>query len=677
MALKLKGSTSGFVGLDAPAVSGNNTLILPENSGSAFQLFANDITAGVTTFTTVTVNRNGDLTVPGTISIGGTLTYEDVTNVDSVGVVTARGLSIFGNTTGLNVASGISTFQGISLSGDTSGLSVSGIATFGTSLLVPDSIIHTGDTDTKIRFPSADTFTVETGGTERLRIDSTGRLLFNNADSYHGDADDFVLKERSGGNVGMTFQNTGTGYGVIYFADNSSTTVGRIQYDHTNDTLDLFAGGGERLHINSSGTKITGILTVTDYIELQNDNLYIQDSITHSGDTNTKFGFSNNDEFRVEVGGSQKLFVNTTGINVTGILTATDLVPTGSPLSHRNVIVNGSMLIGQRGNDFTSITATAYHLDGFQLYYQNSSAAFRVRHSGDGPDGFHQSLRINCTTADTSIASNEEVKLMHKIEGFQLQRFAKGTSSAKAFALSFYVKCNKTGTYIVELYDRDNGRDVSGSYTVSNSNWNRYTIVFPADTTGEFDFDHSSSLEIYFWLVAGSAVQGGSLNTAWRSASDPSSATGQVNFTDSTSNEWMLTGVQLETDRVTAFEHIQYGDELERCQRYYQRFNGYPNLTFGVGNVDGSTQGQIHIKLLTRMRSKPHTLETSGTASDYGFRVRTTQNCTGLPAIPSNVASDNSVFLEVPSSSHGFSDGQAAFLVAQNSDAYLGFSAEL
>ncbi|AIR93411.1 tail fiber protein [Prochlorococcus phage P-TIM68] len=109
MALKLKGSTSGFVGLDAPSVAGNNTLILPENSGSAFQLFANDITAGVTTFTTVTVNRNGDLTVPGTISIGGTLTYEDVTSVDSIGIVTARGLSIFGNTSGLN-ATGVSTF---------------------------------------------------------------------------------------------------------------------------------------------------------------------------------------------------------------------------------------------------------------------------------------------------------------------------------------------------------------------------------------------------------------------------------------------------------------------------------------------------------------------------------------------------------------------------------------
>ena len=121
MALKLKGSTSGFVGLDAPSVAGNNTLILPENTGSAQQLLGNDITAGVTTFTSVTVNRNGDLTVPGTISIGGTLTYEDVTSVDSVGIVTARsgvringgGLTIIGDTTGLK-ATGISTLVDVS-----------------------------------------------------------------------------------------------------------------------------------------------------------------------------------------------------------------------------------------------------------------------------------------------------------------------------------------------------------------------------------------------------------------------------------------------------------------------------------------------------------------------------------------------------------------------------------
>ena len=142
MALKLKGSTSGFVAIDAPSVAGNNTLILPENTGSAQQLLGNDITAGVVTFTSVTVNRNGDLTVPGTISIGGTLTYEDVTSVDSVGIVTARGLSIFGNTTGLNVASGISTFQAVT--GTT--------AAFSGEVDIADKIVHNGDTDTTIRF---------------------------------------------------------------------------------------------------------------------------------------------------------------------------------------------------------------------------------------------------------------------------------------------------------------------------------------------------------------------------------------------------------------------------------------------------------------------------------------------------------------------------------------------
>ena len=128
MALKLKGSTSGFVGLDAPPVAGNNTLILPNSAGSAHQILANDITAGVTTFTQVTVSRNGDLTVPGTISIGGTLTYEDVTSVDSVGIVTARGLSIFGNTTGLNA--GVSTFTAdIAINGVSIGKGAGSVAT--------------------------------------------------------------------------------------------------------------------------------------------------------------------------------------------------------------------------------------------------------------------------------------------------------------------------------------------------------------------------------------------------------------------------------------------------------------------------------------------------------------------------------------------------------------------
>ena len=298
--------------------------------------------------------------------------------------------------------------------------------------------------------------------------------------------------------------------------------------------------------------------------------------ITNNSDTRT-FGVSN--AGTVNTTGDIKMATGK-GINSSGIVTATSFSGSGANLTgisaaaSYNAIINGEMLVSQRATDFTSVNSSGYHLDRWYFYYQNSSAAFRIRHSGDSPDGFHQSYRVNCTTADTSIASNEEVKLFHKIEGFNLAPFAKGTSGAKRFTLSFYVKCNKSGTYIVELHDRDNNRDVSGSYTVSNTNWNRYTIDFPADTTGEFGFDNGSSLEIQFWLVAGSAVQGGTLNTAWRGSTDPSSATGQVNFTDSTSNEWMLTGVQLEpttTGTASDFKHEDISTTLLKCKRYYQR----------------------------------------------------------------------------------------------------------
>jgi len=263
-------------------------------------------------------------------------------------------------------------------------------------------------------------------------------------------------------------------------------------------------------------------------------------------------------------------------------ISTTDLVvngnnyPTTGALSNRRININGAMQVAQRGTSFTGVNATAYHCDRYELYYQNSSAAFTVTQSTDAPDGFGKSLKIDVTTADTSIASNEEIKLVHKIEGFDVQRIIKGTASAVPITLSFYAKSTRTGTYVVELYDRDNGRDVSASYTISNTNWNRYELNYPADTGGSaFNDDNASSLEIQFWLVAGSAVQGGTLNTSWRTSSDGSSATGQINFTDSTINDWLITGIQLEVgSKATEFEHRSFGDELAKCQRYYE--TSYP-----------------------------------------------------------------------------------------------------
>ena len=240
----------------------------------------------------------------------------------------------------------------------------------------------------------------------------------------------------------------------------------------------------------------------------------------------------------------------------------------------RNVIVNSAMMISQRGTSFASV-GNVYTLDRFLFYKQNAGSAFTVSQSSvTDLAGFANALKVDCTTADTSTASNEQAYIGYKAEGQDLQRFQKGHATALGFTLSFYVKTNKAGVYTVKMFDRDNSRDVSGSYTVADANWNRYTINFPADTTGKFDDDNASSLEIFFNLVNGSDTQGGTLNTAWRSVADASGATGQVNFSDSTSNDWEITGIQLETGSgaATDFEHRTFGDELARCQRYFYDF---------------------------------------------------------------------------------------------------------
>ena len=279
MALKLKGSTSGFVAIDAPSVAGNNTLILPENTGSAHQILANDITAGVTTFTQVTVSRNGDLTVPGTISIGGTLTYEDVTSVDSVGIVTARGLSIFGNTTGLNVASGISTFSDVSARNITgAAVTFSGIAQAAQFKLLDNakalygdsgdlqiyhstnSLIQNGTGALQIITTTGDLFlrgqdniTFNTAGNnERVRIDSNGNLgLGDNGPTNFTNYTNLSIHGTTGGAI--TFGDDGTDEWEIYAGDGALRVYDRA---NTTERLRITDGGNIGIGENSPACRL-------------------------------------------------------------------------------------------------------------------------------------------------------------------------------------------------------------------------------------------------------------------------------------------------------------------------------------------------------------------------------------------------------------------------------------
>ena len=119
---------------------------------------------------------------------------------------------------------------------------------------IADKIIHTGDTNTAIRFPAADTFTVETAGSEALRVDSSGRLLLGTTTEGYPFADTLTIAES--GNSGITIRSGTTNSGAVYFSDATSGTGeydGWVDYSHNNRTMHFGVAATERLRITSAG----------------------------------------------------------------------------------------------------------------------------------------------------------------------------------------------------------------------------------------------------------------------------------------------------------------------------------------------------------------------------------------------------------------------------------------
>lgn len=245
----------------------------------------------------------------------------------------------------------------------------------------------------------------------------------------------------------------------------------------------------------------------------------------------------------------------------------------------RNVVINGAMQVAQRGTSVTGITTGGYRTADRFIFNVGTIGTWTQTVENDAPtgSGFRKSLKVLCTTADASPAAGDNLNVGQYFEGQNLQQFLKGTASAKQFTLSFWVKSNVTGTYIVNLYDNDNTRSVSASYTISASaTWEKKTITFPADTTGAFDNDNALSLYAFWWLGAGSNFTSGTLNTTWASATDANRAVGQTNLASATNNYWQITGVQLEAGSVaTPFEFEQWDTTYAKCLRYFSMSYAY------------------------------------------------------------------------------------------------------
>ena len=343
----------------------------------------------------------------------------------------------------------------------------------------------------------------------------------------------------------------------------------------------------------------------------------------------------------------------------------------------RNIVINGAMQVAQRATQVTALgAADGYHtLDRWNMEIGVASAGrFTMDKIADGPSGFANALKLTTTTADTSIAAGEFLKLEQRFEGQDLQQFKKGTSDAEKVTVSFYVKGNATATYTCELEDVDNTRSINQAFAVT-TDWTRVILTFAADTSDPLGNDVNNSLQLNIWLHGGTTYSGGTfVSNAWKDiVENTRMAESHTSIFDSDARTFFITGVQMEVGSVaTPFEHRSFGEELALCKRYFHRWDSTASVFNNVcmGYTLSSTLGRGVVNYPVNMRAAP------AIAHDGTFRVFDGSASRSVSDVTVNRASTNEMFISFTTSSA--TTNRPAELGANNDDTCtIDFKAEL
>jgi len=303
--------------------------------------------------------------------------------------------------------------------------------------------------------------------------------------------------------------------------------------------------------------------------------------------------------------------LSTVEAGATADQTKADLNAIGVSGGRKNIIINGGMQVAQRGTSSAGLgaDATTYLLDRWAFGTGGTAGRLTMSQDSNGPAGFANSLKLDCTTADTSIAAGEQSYLIYKFEGQDLQQLKKGTSSAESMTLSFYVKGNAAATYTAEFYDADNNRQNGQTFSVTTS-WNKVTLTYAPDTTGAYNDDNALSLYLFIWIHTGTTMSGGTFTSnSWAGSVNANRvSSSNTSFFDSTARTLNITGVQLELGSVaTDFEHRSFGENLLACQRYYAK------NAAAIGVWVTTTTFRICGQFNTTMRANPSISRASNT----------------------------------------------------------------
>jgi len=274
-----------------------------------------------------------------------------------------------------------------------------------------------------------------------------------------------------------------------------------------------------------------------------------------------------------------------------------------SPLNGRNMIINGGMQVWQRATATTTVTDASYTtVDRWRLYSSSDGAYTSEKHAMSlaeiNTTGHSSAIAFNVTTADTSIAAAQYSFFDQRIESQNMQHLQWGTAAAKDVTLSFWVKSKIAGTYCISIGKPDTtSYYLNREYTINDADTWEYKTITITPTAGSTTLitgaggiiDNNNGIGIYlrFGLAWGTDYH--ATTNTWATGADWSSDQ-QVNWMSSTDNDFYITGLQLEAGSVaTPFEHRSYGDELLKCQRYYEKNHcgciNTNNISYSAWNI--------------------------------------------------------------------------------------------
>ena len=273
-----------------------------------------------------------------------------------------------------------------------------------------------------------------------------------------------------------------------------------------------------------------------------------------------------------------------------------------------NLIINSDMTVAQRGT--SAVTSDgSYPVDRFEVQH-SSDGAFSAQQSSVVPSGadFKNSLKVETTTADSSLAATQYLYIRQIIEGQNITHLLLGSSLAKKITLSFWVRSSLTGTFGGSFWNNSFNRSYPYTYTINAADtWEKKTITITGDTSGTWLTTNGRGLNVAWGLGVGSTYSGTA--GAW-AGSGLISATGATSLLGTLNATWYVTGVTLTVGDTAPVTHPyeSYDKNIARCQRYFVRLIESGGSTYMWGHPIVSTNQlyrRFSITLPEQMRAAP------------------------------------------------------------------------